>query len=89
MCSPAYVSVCLQLGAVVGLEWVTAKPFLLAVLMAPATLLVWDTQGGVSGAGACHAACAGCSRACQPVCEERARWKGGMLGPANLILSDT
>lgn len=34
-----------QLGAVHGLEWVTAKPFLLAVLMAPATLVVWDTQG--------------------------------------------
>ncbi|KAF5836106.1 hypothetical protein DUNSADRAFT_6477 [Dunaliella salina] len=36
-----------KLGVVHGLEWVTAKPFLLATLMAPATLLVWDTQGDV------------------------------------------
>jgi len=32
-------------GAVHGLEWVTSKPLQLAVLMAPATLLVWDTEG--------------------------------------------
>jgi hypothetical protein len=30
---------------VVGLEWVVSQPSLLAVLLSPATLLLWDPKG--------------------------------------------
>jgi hypothetical protein len=36
---------------VVGLEWVLSQPSLLAVLLYPATLLLWDPKGELQREG--------------------------------------
>jgi WD40 repeat protein len=43
----------LELGVVHDLAWVCARPCMLAVVMAPATLLVWDTSGTTFSAVQC------------------------------------